>query len=183
MRPAARRTEKRDRRPARACEIRRHDSLLGTPPLEFRSTVDRDTGPCNPARRVRSQERNHLGNVLRLSDSLQRLHCKGHQGRPIARRRSSEPLVPAMLRHPSWPGPPGSPPPVRLLHGCCRPEISPLARSGHNGRGHAPRPPQAPLLSRDQFPVMRPSPAQFVAKRRHVHPRHGGKLLRLHQPE
>src|SRR6266404_9123720 len=48
------------------------------PPLEFRSTVDRDTGPCNPARRVRSQERNHLGNVLRLSDSLQRLHRKGH---------------------------------------------------------------------------------------------------------
>src|SRR5579862_7985257 len=44
--------------------------------LKLRPTVDRDTGPGDPASRVRCEEYNDIRNIFRLADSLQGLHPK-----------------------------------------------------------------------------------------------------------
>src|SRR6266849_10110367 len=52
---------------------RRRGFLTKEPPspgLKFRSSVDRDTRSCDPARRVRRQERDHVCDIFRLADSL-----------------------------------------------------------------------------------------------------------------
>jgi hypothetical protein len=59
--------------PQLVTKISKVDTLLGSA-LEFRSTVDRDTGSGDPARSIGRQESNYVGDILGLAESLQRLH-------------------------------------------------------------------------------------------------------------
>src|SRR5712692_2511344 len=51
--------------------------LSVNPALEFRSTVDRDTGSRDPSRPIGRQKSNYVGDILGLADSLQCLHSQG----------------------------------------------------------------------------------------------------------